>query len=125
MMALIGKSQEKPEQQTPTKEEKSRFLSDWALQHPLATIREARAALMRQFGITMGTTFISETLRIARQVHEEGAQKEREVVHPVQEEGPRTPQGILMLVRTMRALGLRKVEILADGTFTYEAHGRA
>jgi len=110
---------------TPSKEEKSRFLSDWAMAHPLATIRQARAALYDKFGITMGTSHISETLRIARQIHEESRGTTTSTKTPDVVDAPKTPAGILLLVRTMRALGLKKVEILADGTFTYEAYGHA
>lgn len=48
------------------KNTRARFLTEWALQHPSATVAQARAALLNKFGMAMGTAYISETLKVTR-----------------------------------------------------------
>ncbi|NDD54465.1 hypothetical protein EBZ39_11415 [bacterium] len=48
------------------KNTRAKFLTEWALQHPSATVAQARAALLNKFGMAMGTAYISETLKATR-----------------------------------------------------------
>jgi hypothetical protein len=99
-----------------TKAERGAFLTQWCLEHPLATIEEARAALKREFnGVAVGTKQIADTLREARQLRLSGDTTKRPTVSQ-----PTLQDKVQSWAREMKAHGVRLVEIRDDGSVRLE-----
>lgn len=128
-----------------SKDQRLRFLTDWCMRNPLATIEQARAALKEEFaGVAMGTKVIADTLRAARQYAEaqykahqpKGAAVLFPVPSPDQSAGglslqspPVTPIPAIMnpiqaqiqtWAQAMRAAGIRSVTVEDDGRVNVE-----
>lgn len=129
-----------PKEVEPIKADKnlrSAFLNSWAEQNPHATINQAREALYKRFGMAMGTSYIADTLRLARECYE-NAQKEKGVepaiptihspVEPIapKEQDPRSQQetpviqanglDLQKIARSLSEAGVRSITIKEDGT---------
>lgn len=91
-----------------TKEERAAFLSDWAEKNPNATIADARAALNERFGLAMGTAYIADTLRVAKEIA-----RSAQHAHPVEAtiQGNSQEEKIEEIVKTCRALGILAIHI--------------
>lgn len=124
-----------PEPIESTKEERAKFLNEWALANPGASIAQARASLKDRFGMTMATHYIAETMRLARQIHDEDRRKKAATdavgltptaATAVAESNAsdkkplQSPESIAIFARTMKLAGIRKIEIFPDGRYTYE-----
>jgi hypothetical protein len=93
---------QKAAQPEVTTEEKRRWLDDWLLEHPTATVTKAREALHAKFGSALGTTYISETVKVA---------------HSLVEPQPALVSGGVKLVdvadvaHAMKALKIKRIEL--------------
>lgn len=127
-----------------SKKERADFLYQWADKHPHATIVDARKALLEEFGMAVGTAFIAETLKFARQVHGVDPKPQEKPLTaaqtatvaevtgvPVPAPAPvaaapaevptLSPHSIQGIVQAMKALGLKKVELKEGGNVSFEA----
>lgn len=100
-----------------TKVDRLKFLEAWALEHPLSTIEQARAAVREAFGISLGTKVLSDSLRNAKLLWEA---KRQEISHaggildqPLQSQ-------VGAWVEGMRKGGIRLIELLPDGSLRLE-----
>lgn len=84
-----------------TTQERRQWLETWMLEHPQATVNEAREALRGHFQVTLGTPIIAEVVRLT---HEAAGYRRA---------GSRT-EAIADLAHQMRKLGVRKIETLAS-----------
>lgn len=92
-------------------EERKRWLEDWLLEHPDASVPKAREALLKQFGMTMGTTAISDLVKTVRALHQPPAlQPEPEVVVESGKSSLKIVE-IADLAHAMKVLGVRKIEL--------------
>lgn len=112
-----------------TKDARVQFLETWALENPLATIEQARQTVREKFGISLGTKLISDTLRMAKQLWEAQRREALEKHEPMKppapiaeaaQEVPNGQQQAIQLAQTMRAAGIRLLEILDDGRVRVE-----
>lgn len=97
---------------------KRTFLGDWATENPLSTIREAREALRKQFGETLGTSYIADTLKAARALVLEHQRKSTPIIV--------TPERTLRevardLASVMKSAGIKSLRLNTDGTIDFEA----
>jgi hypothetical protein len=111
-----------------TKIDRLRYLEDWCLEHPQGTIEGAREALRVHFqGVAMGTKIIADTLRQARQLWESQRPTLKAVETPVAAPvvvaapgGNTVQHQVAAVAATMRALGIRLVEITDSGKVRIE-----
>lgn len=106
-----------------TRNDRVSFLNEWVEKNPLATVEAARKAVLERFGISLGTTYIAETLRVARHIYEED--RGPESVAP--RRGLRQEdivRDIHDLVRAMKRLGVKSISIENDGNFHAEVQGK-
>lgn len=120
-----------------SKQDRSKFLDSWAEQHPNGTINEARKALMDHFGMAIGTAHIAETLKLARQIaglepkpqekpvpvldNEDAESARRAIAFAAERAAPgANTTSVQGIVQAMKALGLTKVEIKADGHVSFD-----
>lgn len=115
--------------------EKRKWLNDWALENGgQATIKEAKEALQKQFGEALGTSYIAQTLKDARQLLLEERRRQRHeaatvavpenltvAAVPSPTAQPSLRETIRSIASLMRVSGIRKLEILPDGTVNFEA----
>lgn len=107
-----------------TKIDRQRFLDEWALENPDATIEEARVALRHRFeGIAMGTKAISDTLRMSKSLWEDQRKQIRvsggTLVAAVAPQTSAQAQ-ITILAHAMELAGVRLLERHPDGTLRVE-----
>lgn len=129
---------------TSTKDDRVRFLNEWAEQHPYGSIAQARKALIDKFGVSLGNDLMSEILRDWKALHDEAQKKAgREPAFtpeeptkdieptpmpatPTPEDGQlRTRSAIEIFVRTMRLNGIKSIVVHDDGTYDLQMSGRA
>jgi hypothetical protein len=102
-----------------TKVDRLKFLEAWSLENPLATIEAARAAVRAQFGISLGTKVLSDTLRHAKATWEAQRREIQSHQHgsePIQVQVAAWAEG-------MRKSGIRLIEILPNGGLRLELFG--
>lgn len=120
-----------------TKIDRLRFLEAWAMDNPLATNEAAREAVRARFGLGLGSSVISRTMRAARHAWE--AQRRAAAraqvpmtppplpTRPAPEEDneaePTLQTQILDWARGMRGSGVRLIEIMPDGRVRFEIEG--
>lgn len=130
-----------------TTEERRSWFSNWAMEHHDASTSEAREALYREFGVALGTTYISETLRTARSLFEEDqrakgakpafgpeesdplppseiASHELHTITP-QDLGSASPEReraltLKLALQILRDNGVREVRVKEDGTYSVD-----
>lgn len=101
-----------PEAEKPTAplEDRKRWLEDWLLENPDASVTKAREALHRQFGITMSTTTISDLVKTVR------ALREPDPAPRMPERTAEAPGSnfieIADLAHAMRGLGVKRIELV-------------
>lgn len=123
---------------------KRKYLGDWAMNNPLSTIREARDALRTEFGETLGTSYIAETLKAARGLVVE-EQKRKSGSYPAVTPPSLTPQPVLplsppgqmglapelmsrqslrevarALAKAMKDAGIKSIRVNPDDTIDFE-----
>jgi hypothetical protein len=111
-------------QSRATKASREEFLAAWAMENPLATIEEAREAVRKEFGISLGTQILSKTMRLAK----DSLESQRRATlkqEPVAVAPPPTAPAVLheqinLWTATMKAAGVRLIEILDDGKIRVE-----
>lgn len=131
MEAAVETTNEHP---SSSPEERRKWFSDWALDNPGVTVETARRAISDRFGMAIGTKAIIEILGEARQIHADMANPKpadrrvdvvlardmaKEGVAPTPTENP-----IRNLVELAKQLGIKKLEIHNDNTYTVELQGR-
>lgn len=94
----------------PDRAARLRFLEDWVLANPGASVNKARQALLDKFGMTLSTTLINNTLKLVK----DAVAPRFEPRIAVPEEPVREFDSVNDLVTAMRRLGVKKVEVLGD-----------
>jgi hypothetical protein len=87
------------------------FLVAWARENPKATVQQAREAVRANFGVSVASQTIVEALRAARAAATIEAWQEQVDGQPWGK--PLFPH-VADLVQTMRARGLRRIEVDGD-----------
>jgi len=99
--------------------EKRAWLNDWVLEKGgLATIKEAKEALIAKFGEALGTSYIARTLKDARQLLLEERNRQREE-HPIQEIQPSPDlsplrETVRNIAHLMKTAGIKKISVEGD-----------
>lgn len=123
---------------TGTAEERRRWFETWALDNPDATVDAARSAIQEHFGgVGIGTSYIVEIMQIARRAHVDRMREaaglpllptpEAVKFEKVPAKAP-APADALMsngamieeMVKFARLLGVKKLELRADGKYDIE-----
>jgi hypothetical protein len=101
-------------------ESKRKYLGDWAMNNPLSTIREARDALRKEFGETLGTSYIADTLKAARNLM---AEERKKTVGETLVISPQKPLREIAreVAVIMKSAGIKSMRINADGSVDFEA----
>lgn len=97
-----------------TKVDRLKFLENWAVDHPLSTIEQARAAVRGQFGISLGTKILADALRNAKGLWEA---KRIEMAHTPGGglEGQPLQVQVQAWTEGMLKAGVRLIELLPSG----------
>jgi hypothetical protein len=99
-----------------TTETRRRWLEDWMLDHPKASVNKARDALRDHFGRTLSTTAIAEVVRI---VHDSAGLVPKPVQRPEPEQSSLLPYAaqVADVIHRARYLGIRKLELVDGGHY--------
>lgn len=111
--------------------EKRKWLNDWALEKGgMATIKEAKEALLAKFGEGLGTSYVARTLKDARQLLLDDRRSRQPLAqlvesHPLAAvpsvEGNSVLETVRSIANLMRISKIKRIAIDADGSISYEA----
>ncbi len=109
----------KPPDRYAATKERSAWLGDWAKNHASASVHEAREAVKKQFGVSLGTALINIIMKQARVNAGLPILKRGRPVTGYQGTSVVASQRMDALVDELRQMGVRRIEI-ADTDYRAE-----